>query len=122
MSAQLKAVSVVKLAESAAVTANGNGTAVDLVGFDGDLKLILNASATGGAGQTLDVKVQHSANGTTGWADASVAFTQVTNAAASFQELNVTTEQFHRFIRLVDTVGGTTPTVNRGAVLVGRLR
>lgn len=121
MSAQLKAVSVVKLAAAATVTANGNGASVDLVGFDGDLKLVLNASATGGAGQTLDVKIQHSNDGTT-WADSGVAFTQVTNAAAAFEVLNVTAEQFRRYIRAVDTVGGSTPTVVRGLALVGRLR
>ena len=122
MSAQLKAVSVVKLAASATVTATGNGSAVDLQGFDGDLKLVLNASATGGAGQTLDVKVQHSANGTTGWADTGVAFAQVTNAAAAFEVLSANAEQFHRYIRVVDTMAGTTPTVTRGVALVGRLR
>lgn len=121
MSAQLKAVNVLKLAAAATITENTNGSAVDLRPYDGDVKLVLNASATGGADETLDVKIQHSSDNSS-WSDAGVAFAQVTNAAASFQVLNVTAEQFKRYIRAVDTVAGTTPTVTRSVELVGRLR
>lgn len=121
MSAQLKGVVAVSVAGAAVVTANGNGSAVDLKSYDGDIKLILSASATGGAGQTLDVKIQHSNDGTT-WADSGTAFATVTNAAASYQVINATAEKFHRYIRAVDTVGGSTPTVARSVVLVARNR
>ncbi len=118
MSSELKSVAAVKLAAAAIVTANGNGSAIDLQAYDGDLLLVLNSSAANGANVTLDVKVQHSANGSTGWEDSGVAFTQVTNAAASYQAVRATAEQFHRYIRVVDTVAGTSPSVPRAISMV----
>ena len=121
MSAQLKAVQVVNVATAAAVTTNGESGAVDLLQYDGDVRLVLNSGATNGAGRTLDVKIEHSADGTT-WTDSGVAFTQVTNAAASHQIVGVTAEQFKRYIRATDTVAGSSPSVVRSVDLVGRVR
>lgn len=121
MSAELKAITVASLAAAATVTANGNRAAFDLRPFDGETKLSLNCDAGGGTNPTLDVKIQHSADGSTNWTDSGVAFSQVTGTA-SFQVLTVSAEQFKRYIRVVDTVGGTNPTFARSVGLVARRR
>lgn len=119
MSGQLNSVAVLKLAAAAAVTATGNGSAVDLLAYDGNMTLTLNSAAGNNANVTLDVKIQHSSDNSN-WSDSGVAFTQVTNAAASFQNLYVTCEQFKRYIRVVDTVAGTSPSVARSVTAVAK--
>lgn len=119
MSGQLNSVAVLKLAAAAAVTATGNGLSVDLLAYDGSITLTLNSSAGNNANVTLDVKIQHSSDNSN-WSDSGVAFTQVTNAAASFQNLYVTCEQFKRYIRVVDTVAGTSPSVARSVTAVAK--
>ena len=119
MSGQLNSVAALKLAVAAAVTASGNGSSVDLLAYDGNMTLTLNSAATNGANVTLDVKIQHSSDNST-WSDSGVAFSQVTNAAASFQNLYVTSEQFKRYIRVVDTVAGTSPSVPRAVTAVAK--
>lgn len=121
MSAELKNINVASLAAVATVTENGNGAAFDLRAYDGDIRLVLDSTATGGADETLDVKIQHSADNST-WADSGIAFAQVTNAAASYQVLAVNADKFKRYIRAVDTVAGTTPTATRAVSLVGKRR
>ena len=78
---------LVPITASAVVTASGNGTAVDLRDYIGIAALMLNSTAGNGTAPTLDVKLQDSADGSTGWADISpaVAFVQVTSAAGSSQ-------------------------------------
>jgi hypothetical protein len=102
------------------VTANTNGSSFDLRPYDGDIRLILNANTVGGTTPTLDVKIQESDDGTT-WTDSGVAFTQVTSGS-SFQVLVATAEKFKRYIRAVDTVGGTNPSFGRSVNLVAKKR
>lgn len=112
-------ISSAALRAAATISATENGAAVDVSDFTGNGHLLLNSSATGGAGQTADFKIQHSDDGTNNWADAGVAFTQVTNAAASYQDLFVSLDQFKKFIRVVATLAGSTPTVTYGLSVVG---
>ena len=97
----------------ATITASRNGSAIDLKGYTGQVLAILYAAkGTGNANNTLDVKIQSSADGSTGWADVSGAtFTQVlgTGGTDSLQAINVDTRVAARYIRFVDTVAGTTP-------------
>lgn len=120
MSAELKAVKVLKLAAVAAVTETGDGTAIDLSGYDGDALLVLNATATGGADETYDGKIYHCATSNGTFTDSGVAFTQVTNAAASHQVKAVSIDKFKRYVKLRDVMAGTTPAVTRSAELVVR--
>ena len=96
-------------------TVTGNSGWVDI----GDAREIiaqLDADAGTGTSPTLDVKLQTSWNG----ADATAvdvptgAFTQVL-AAASAQIKSLTI--FHRYIKVIWTVGGTTPSFNFGAYI-----
>lgn len=111
----------VGVATAARITASANGTAVNVSNLTRKALFILNASATEAAGNTLDVKIQGSADGTTGWADiAGLAFTQVTNAGASFQSIEVNADSLPAFVRAVDTLGGATPAVTRSVEVVSR--
>lgn len=76
--------------------------------------------------QTLDAKIQDSADGSTGWADYKpdgttvAAATQIT-AVNSSSELDVDLQGAKRYIRVVEVVaftGGTTPTLGAQTVIV----
>lgn len=113
-------VQIIAMAAAAQVTANGNGDAIDIRDFYSHAQITLNSSAGGGADHTLDVKLQESDDGSTGWADiAGAAFTQVTNAAAAFETLTLDLDKRKRYIRPVDTVAGTSPEFSRGISLAG---
>ncbi|CAG2144443.1 hypothetical protein LMG31506_03006 [Cupriavidus yeoncheonensis] len=115
----MRPTNLIALSVAAALSATNNGVAVDVSGFTGNGYVVLNSSATGGAGQTSDVKLQHSDDGVSGWADTGVAFDQVTNAAASYQAKYVSLDQFKKYVRVVNTLGGSTPTVTASVSLVG---
>jgi hypothetical protein len=109
----------VSLAVAGAITTTGNQTGVDILNFDGHGMVILNSAAGTGTTPTLDVKLQDSADNSS-FADVSgAAFTQVTGAA-SFQTIDVDLSAIRRYVRVVDTVSGTTPSFARSVSLVGR--
>lgn len=115
----MRPISSLSLRNPAAISATDTGPAVDVSKFTGNGYIILTSSATGGAGQTSDVKLQHSDDGSTNWADTGVSFAQVTNAAASFQPLYVSLDQFKKYVRVVNTLAGSSPTVTASVVVVG---
>lgn len=110
---------IVNLAAAARIGASANSTGVDISDLTGNATLVLNSSATEGAGMTLDVKIQHSDTLGGTYTDTGVSFTQVTNAAASFQTQLVSVDQFKKFIRVVSTLAGSTPFATRSVTLVG---
>lgn len=86
-----------------------NGPAVDTNGFD-DAQVTLDTGASSGTSPTLDVKVQESADGSTGWTDITgAAFTQIT-ADDKHQSLGLNLRTIKRYIRAVATLAGTSPT------------
>jgi hypothetical protein len=99
------------------VTSTGNETGVDLLEFEGDITLILDAEA-GGSGVTYAVKVQDSADNSS-FADVSgAAFTTTTANTALVETLTVNTDEIKRYARAVITVAGGT---GAGAVSVTAL-
>lgn len=103
----------------AAVTATANQTGVDISTYVGELAVILTSAAGTGTTPTLDVKLQESdAVGGTYTDISGAAFTQVTTAA-SVQKINVQVDGLKQFVRVVDTVSGTSPSFTRGVALVG---
>ncbi len=106
----------------AALTATTNGSAVDTLGYN-SAAVSLEVGAVSGTTPTLDVKIQESADGSTGWADVSGAtFTQVT-ASNNSQILRVeglgTSRK--RYLRAVETIAGTTPSFTMAIeILLGR--
>lgn len=109
---------VVRLATAGRITASGNGSAVDVKPYSGEARLVLNSGAGSASGVKLDVKIQHSDDGST-WADTGIAFAQVTDAAPSFQVVGVNVDRFRRYIRAVDTVAGS-GNVERSVELVAK--
>ena len=103
---------------SASVTATATSSAIDLKEFDGDVLLVLNCAAGTGSSPTLDIKVQDSDETGGTYADLSGAtFTQVTDSA-SVQTLEVNKDECKRFIKIVQTVGGSSPVFVYGISLV----
>ena len=104
---------------SASVTATATSSAIDLKDFDGDVLLVLNCAAGTGSSPTLDVKVQDSDETGGTYGDLSGAtFTQVTTSA-SLQTLEVNKDECKRFIKVVQTVGGSSPVFVYGISLIG---
>ena len=104
---------------SASVTSTATSGAIDLKEFDGDVLLVLNCAAGTGSSPTLDIKVQDSDETGGTYGDLSGAtFTQVTDSA-SVQTLEVNKDECKRFIKIVQTVGGSSPVFVYGISLVG---
>lgn len=111
---------VISLAEAARLsTTTTTSSAVDISDFTGNAKLVLNASATEAADNTLDVKLTHCATSGGTYTDAGVSFTQVTNAEASFQVLDFSVDGLKKFVKVVSTLAGTSPKATRAVSLVG---
>lgn len=106
----------------ATVTTDANGSAIDRLRYS-HLMADLNVTVSSGTLPTLDVRVQDSADGSTGWANftpnvvfdnnlsgvTTAAFPQVTTTGIS--KLDVDLSAAKRYIRFVQTVGGTQPSM-----------
>jgi hypothetical protein len=117
---QLTSLLILALAAAQRITASTPSTGVDISNVAGNAYFVLSASATEGAGQTADFKLQHSdtVNGT--YTDTGVTFTQVTNAGASQQKVMANTDGFKKFVRVMPTLGGTSPAVAYGLQVIGK--
>ena len=115
----LEKLDITAVVASASVTATATSGAIDLKEFDGDVLLVLNCAAGTGSSPTLDIKVQDSDETGGTYGDLSGAtFTQVTDSA-SVQTLEVNKDECKRFIKIVQTVGGSSPVFVYGISLVG---
>lgn len=103
----------------AAVTASGNGSGIDLKGYIAAM-LTFNSAVGSGTAPTLDIKVQDSADNSS-FADVSgYTLTQVTGAAGNgVQNLFIDPRLVRRYVRVVKTVGGTSPSFTCEADLIG---
>jgi hypothetical protein len=106
-----------------------NGAAIDrsTVGWAKSCVLSAHAGAATGTPTsfTYDVKLQDSADGSTGWADytqpsgASSAITQQTAAGLTEKDIDLTgAKQYVRVVEVVAFVGGTSPTLPAGEQVV----
>jgi len=94
---------------TAARTATGNGTGVDMQAYDGDVVLVLDSAAGTGTTPTLAITVEHSDVSGSGYtAISGAAFTTVTTTASQ-QELVISKDEAKRYVRVTYTLGGTTP-------------
>ncbi len=108
------------LSNVAARTSTVTGSAVDLLGYIGKIKILQIVGTVSGTTPTLDGKIQDSADGSTGWADVTGAtFTQAT-ASDDVQSIGLDTRAVKRYIRYVGTIGGTTPSFAMGVVAEGQ--
>lgn len=112
-----RTLTVLSFAPNDVVTATGNKTGVDLLDYEGDITMTLDAEA-GGSGVTYAVKVQDSSDNST-FADVSgAAFTTTSADTALVETLTVNTDEIKRYARVVITVAGGT---GAGAVSVTAL-
>jgi len=100
-------------------TAGATGAGMDLQGYQGVLKVVLNSGAGGGTTPTLDVKIQDSANNISFTDIIGKTFVQV-GADASLQSLGIDTRGVKRYIRAALTITGTSPTFGLAVVAAGQ--
>jgi hypothetical protein len=113
--------SVLSLFDPSDRSASANGTAIDILSYEGQAAAILQSAAGTGTTPTLDVRLQDSSDGSTDWADVTgAAFAQVTNAAASTQIVKFNASAVQRYIRAVATIAGTTPLFTCAVSFVGK--
>lgn len=94
---------------TAARTATGSATGVDMQQYDGDVVLVLDSAAGTGTTPTLAVTVETSDSLGSGYsAITGAAFTQVTTTAAQ-QKLVISKDEAKRYVRVTYTIGGSTP-------------
>lgn len=99
-----------------------NGTGVDISGLEGTIYVHVNAPVASSA-DTITFTVEHSESSGSGYAAVAAAalvnpttgaadtFTQVTDAVAVDETLVLVRDQLKRYVRIVATVAGTSPTV-----------
>tara|TARA_S200000501_G_scaffold110296_1_gene103625 strand:- start:7484 stop:7867 length:384 start_codon:yes stop_codon:yes gene_type:complete len=105
----LEKLEVFSCVATAAVTSTATSAAIDLLEYDGDVSLILTSAAGTGSSPTLDVKVQDSdASGGTYGDLSGATFTQVTGSV-SMQVITFCKDEAKRYIKIVQTIGGSTP-------------
>ena len=115
----LEKLTVVAGVATAAVTSTATSSSIDLLEYDGDVMLILDSAAGGGSSPTLDIKLTESDETGGTFTDLSGAtFTQVVDAA-SMQTLAINKDSSKRFIKIVQTIGGSSPTFTFSINLIG---
>lgn len=106
----------------AVITASANGSAVDTLGFnDGMAQIIAGTIDLSSANETYVFTVEESDDGSTGWVAVSGASAAITanNQLKEIRlaELNLARK---RYLRVVATLGGTTPSfAGVGAIVLG---
>ncbi len=105
---------------TAARTATGQTSGIDLRAYDGDVLFLLDSAAGGGSSPTLDVTIEESADNSSFAAVASgaVAFTQVTGTASA-QKVALNKDDAKRYVRIKYTIGGSSPTFTFSVNAVG---
>lgn len=113
------ALNSVTLRAPAEITASANASGVDLLPYAGRAIVTLTASVGTGTSPTLAVKLQDSADNSS-FADVTGAtFAQVTDEAASVQTIGYQISENRRYVRVVSTLGGTSPSFYTSVTLVG---
>ena len=105
---------------TAARTATGQTSGIDLRVYDGDVVFVLDSAAGAGTSPTLDVTIEDSADNSSFAAIASgaVAFTQVTGSASA-QTLEVDANGCKRYVRVKYTIGGSSPSFTFSVNAIG---
>ena len=102
-----------------AVTSTATSSAIDLLEYDGDVLLVLDCAAGTGTSPTLDIKLTECATTGGTYTDLSGAtFTQVTDSA-SMQTLVISKDSAERFIKIVQTITGSSPSFTFSINLIG---
>lgn len=103
---------------TAARTATGQTSGIDLQTYDGDVVFLLDSAAGTGTSPTLDVTIEDSADNSSFAAITGAAFTQVTGTASA-QKLVVNKDSARRYVRVKYTIAGTSPSFTFSVNAVG---
>ena len=115
----LEKLTVVAGKATGAVTSTATSSAIDLLEYDGDVLLVLDSAAGTGTSPTLDVKITNSDASSGTYTDLSgAAFTQVVDAA-SMQTLVINKDSAERYIKIVQTITGSSPSFTFSINLIG---
>ena len=102
-----------------AVTSTATSSAIDLLEYDGDVLLVLDCAAGTGTSPTLDIKITECATTGGTYTDLSgAAFTQVVDAA-SMQTLVINKDSAERYIKIFQTITGSSPSFTFSINLIG---
>ena len=102
-----------------AVTSTATSSHIDLLEYDGDVLLVLDCAAGTGTSPTLDIKLTECATTGGTYTDLSGAtFTQVTDSA-SMQTLVINKDSAERYIKIVQTITGSSPSFTFSVNLIG---
>lgn len=96
-----------------ALTATGNTTGVDLQGYKRDILVGVQIGAVSGTTPTDSVAIQTSPDNSTWTTQATISL--VEGSANKIASARVVRPVSHRYIRLSETAGGTTPSFLRSA-------
>lgn len=111
----------ISLMAPAALSDTTTAAAVDVSGFHGLCDVVLNSTALDAASETSDVKLTHcDTSGGTYTDVTNGAFAQVTNAAASCQTLVLNADSLKKYVKVVSTLAGTSPTCTQSVTLSGK--
>lgn len=104
----------------AVITSSTNGSAVDTLGYnDGMVQILAGTIDLASADETYAFSVEHSDDGSTGWTAVSGLTNTVTannqTKEIRLAELNIVTK---RYLRVVATLAGTTPSFAGCACIV----
>lgn len=106
----------------ASVTADGNGSGVDISAYEGVLGFVQVCKNTAGTTPTMDNKLQHSEDNVTFTDVTGGAFTQVTDAGSSAQvtqKIEIQKNALKKYVRVAKDIGGTsTPAFNTAVILI----
>ena len=91
---------------TAARTATGQTSGIDLRVYDGAVVFLLDSAAGAGTSPTLDVTIEDSADNSSFSALSGAAFTQVTGTASA-QKLSIDKDNAKRYVRIKCTIGGS---------------
>jgi len=100
------------------LSAGANHTGVDIKDVEGSLLLLLSTQNVSGTSPTLDIHIEDSPDNSTYTDVSGKSFTQVTDAAASFQSMKIDSRAVDRYIRAVSALGGTSPVFDAALVAV----
>lgn len=113
-------VAIIPSIQPSTITSSTNGAAVDTQGYnDGMVQILAGDIDTSSGNETYAFSVEHSDDGSTGWAAVSGLTNTViadnTQKEIRLAELNVAIK---RYVRVVATLAGTTPSFLGTAVVV----
>ena len=92
------------------ITGTGNQTGVDLLGFEGDVQIILAGTAAG-SGHELTFRIEESSDNSTYTAATGGGFTAIANAASK-EVITLNSNDLKRYIRLSCTAETGTASSN----------